>query len=133
MRKSWLLMFALAVALAWVMPARGEGDKDKDKDHGKGHQAESRDRDRDDDRWERREGYEYRTYERGQVPPGWNKGRKTGWGNCGMPPGQAKKYGCRTYSYNGRSHYYYQDEQGRVFVRRAIGDRDHDHDRDDRR
>ena len=25
-------------------------------------------------------------------PPGWDEGRKTGWGNLGMPPGQAKKY-----------------------------------------
>jgi len=27
-------------------------------------------------------------------PPGWDHGRKTGWGNCDVPPGQAKKYGC---------------------------------------
>lgn len=27
-------------------------------------------------------------------PPGWNRGRKVGWGNCDLPPGQAKKYGC---------------------------------------
>lgn len=27
-------------------------------------------------------------------PQGWNRGRKTGWGNCDLPPGQAKKYGC---------------------------------------
>ena len=27
-------------------------------------------------------------------PPGWDRGRKMGWGNCDMPPGQAKKYGC---------------------------------------
>jgi hypothetical protein len=24
-------------------------------------------------------------------PPGWSRGRKTGWGYWGMPPGQAKK------------------------------------------
>jgi hypothetical protein len=24
-------------------------------------------------------------------PPGWSRGRKTGWGGLGMPPGQAKK------------------------------------------
>lgn len=28
-------------------------------------------------------------------PPGWDRGRKVGWGNCDVPPGQAKKYGCR--------------------------------------
>jgi hypothetical protein len=27
-------------------------------------------------------------------PPGWDRGRKTGWGACSMPPGQAKKFGC---------------------------------------
>lgn len=29
-----------------------------------------------------------------QRPPGWNRGRKTGWGSCDLPPGLAKKYGC---------------------------------------
>ena len=29
-----------------------------------------------------------------QRPPGWDKGKKTGWGNCDVPPGQAKKQGC---------------------------------------
>ena len=28
-------------------------------------------------------------------PYGWNRGRKVGWGNCDLPPGLAKKYGCR--------------------------------------
>lgn len=27
-------------------------------------------------------------------PPGWSKGKKTGWGDCDVPPGQAKKMGC---------------------------------------
>lgn len=27
-------------------------------------------------------------------PPGWDHGRKTGWGDCNVPPGQAKKVGC---------------------------------------
>jgi hypothetical protein len=75
----------------------------------------------DDQGWERREGYEYRMYsDRDGRPPGWSRGKKTGWGNCGLPPGQAKKYGCRTYLYQGRPHYYYQDDSGRVFVRRPI-------------
>ena len=29
-------------------------------------------------------------------PPGWDRGRKVGWGNCDVPPGLAKKGGCRT-------------------------------------
>jgi hypothetical protein len=31
---------------------------------------------------------------RSNRPPGWNRGRKVGWGNCDVPPGQAKKIGC---------------------------------------
>ncbi len=46
--------------------------------------------------------------------------RKRDGGNCGLPPGQAKKYGCQTYTYEGRPHYYYQDELGRIVVRRPI-------------
>ncbi len=118
MTKRWITVLALAAALGCAAPAKA--DKDKDKDHGKGnpHADRDKDKDRDKGRWERREGYEYGTYERDQRPPGWNKGKKTGWGNCGVPPGQAKKSGCRTYTYNGRTHYYYQDEQGRIIVRR---------------
>jgi len=71
-----------------------------------------------DDRWERREGFEYRTFGDRDRPPGWERGEKTGWENCGLPPGQAKKYECRTYVHEGRPHYYYQDEQGRIVVRR---------------
>jgi hypothetical protein len=85
------------------------GNKDK---HGKKY---------DDTGWERRDGYEYHTYGKHDGnPPGWSKGKKTGWGNCGLPPGQAKKYGCQTYTYQGRPHYYYRDEQGRIVVRRPI-------------
>ena len=32
--------------------------------------------------------------QRSRRPPGWGRGRKTGWGACGVPPGQAKKIGC---------------------------------------
>lgn len=28
-----------------------------------------------------------------KTPPGWAKGKKTGWGGAPMPPGQMKKYG----------------------------------------
>jgi len=27
-------------------------------------------------------------------PYGWSRGNKVGWGNCDLPPGLAKKYGC---------------------------------------
>ncbi len=123
MKTWWLVMLALVAVLAIITPtaviAQGKGHG-KDKDHGNPHA--DRDRDDDRDRWERRGDYEYRTYgDRDDRPPGWSKGKKTGWGNCGLPPGQAKKTGeCRTYSYQGRRHYYYRDDQGRIVVRRPV-------------
>ncbi|MCI0354884.1 MAG: hypothetical protein L0099_07590 [Acidobacteria bacterium] len=30
----------------------------------------------------------------GPYRQGWDCGRKVGWGNCDLPPGLAKKYGC---------------------------------------
>jgi hypothetical protein len=86
------------------------------KGHGRGnlHNPASQRYDRDDGRWERRGDYEYRIYDRDEgLPPAWNKGKKTGWGNCGLPPGQAKKYGCPSYRYGGRDYYYYRDDHGR--------------------
>jgi len=70
-------------------------DRDHDRDH-------DRDRDRDQVRHRGRHRDDDRDSFRGDGrPPGWSKGNKTGWGNCDVPPGQAKKYGCHP---NGRSH-----------------------------
>ena len=106
------LLAALGVGTPGLMADHGEKNKHE---HGNKH-------DRDDDRgWDHRDGYEYRVYgDRDERPPGWGHGKKTGWGDCGLPPGQAKKYGCRTYMYQGRPHYYYHDEGGRIIVRRPI-------------
>jgi hypothetical protein len=112
-----LAILGLAAALGFSAPSlmADHGEKDK-------HQHGNKHDDRDDDQgWERRDGYEYRVYgEHDERPPGWGHGKKTGWGNCGLPPGQAKKYGCRTYVYQDRPVYYYQDEVGRIIVRRPI-------------
>lgn len=115
---------ALFAALAVGTPALRADHDDKDKDHKHQHGNKHVDRDDDDRNWERREGYEYRTYgdRDDDRPPGWSRGKKTGWKDCGLPPGQAKKYGCRTYIYQGRPHYYYRDERGRIVVRRPILD-----------
>ena len=116
MGKRLLAIFGLVAALGLGTPAlmADHGDKDK-------HQHGSKHNDWDDDHaWERRDGYEYRVYSVHERPPGWGHGKKTGWGNCGLPPGQAKKYGCRTYVYQDRPVYYYQDERGQIFVRRPI-------------
>ena len=113
-----LAILALVAALGLGAPSlmADHGDKEKKHKHGNKHF------DNDDDQgWDRRDGYEYRTYgDRDERPPGWNRGNKTGWRDCGLPPGQAKKYGCRTYVYEGRRHYYYQDERGRIIVRRPV-------------
>lgn len=117
MSQRFLATFALMAALSLGAPALKADQGDKGNKHGHGKHSE----DDGDQGWERRDGYEYRTYGDGDArPAGWNRGKKTGWGNCGLPPGQAKKYGCRTYVYEGRPHYYYEDESGRIVVRRPI-------------
>ena len=115
MNKTMLAMIGLAVAMSWtaVPLAHAQGNSDHHKQHGNPHGNKA------DDGWEQREGWDYRTYgPQDGHPPGWSKWKKTGWGNCGMPPGQAKKYGCNTYSYQGRNYYYYQDPGGQIVVRR---------------
>ena len=115
MSRRLLATLALIAALGLVTPTL-RADKEKGEGKGNPHANKSFD---DDHGWEHRDGYEYRVYgDRDGRPPGWNRGKKTGWGNCGLPPGQAKKYGCRTYMYEGRPHYYYQDDAGRIIVRR---------------
>jgi len=122
MSKRILAILALVAALGWGAPALlADHDKDDKHEHGNKHFDNDDDHGRRGDRdegWERRGGYEYRVYDRDGRPPGWSKGKKTGWGECGLPPGQAKKYGCRTYVYEGRPHYYYQDDYGRIVIRR---------------
>lgn len=98
-------------------------DKDKDKDKHKG-KDKDKDKDKDWDReeaWEHRGGYEYRTYgANDNRPPGWSRGNKTGWGNCDVPPGQAKKGSCRTYIHQGHRYYYYYDDHDRMVLRRHV-------------
>ena len=118
MGRHWLATLALIASLGLVMPTV-MADNGKDKGKEKSHANKSFDS--DDQGWERHDGYESRVYgDRDDRPPGWSRGKKTGWGNCGLPPGQAKKYGCRTYVYEGRPHYYYQDDNGRIIVRRPL-------------
>ena len=122
MYKRLLAILALVLALGIGTPAlmAEHGDEDHGNGHKHGHGKKHFDKD-DDRNWERRDGYEYRSYgDRDGRPPGWSRGEKTGWKNCGLPPGQAKKYGCRVYTYEGRPHYYYQDEYGAIIVRRPI-------------
>ena len=115
MRKRLLAVCTLAAALALGGPTlmADHGDKVGKPPQGSKHPSDHGDQD-----WHHREGYEYRAFGGDDRPPGWSHGQKTGWGNCGLPPGQAKKYGCRTYTYQGRPYYYYQEPDGRIVVRR---------------
>ena len=118
MSKPILAMIALAAAISLPAVVQAQGNNDHHKQngnpHGNPHSSQAT-----DDGWQDRDGWQYRTYgPQDGHPPGWSHGKKTGWGNCGMPPGQAKKYGCNTYSYQGRSYYYYQDPAGQIYVRR---------------
>ena len=111
--KRLLTTFAVIAALGLNTPllVADHGDK------GNKHQQWNKHGD-DDQGWEHRGGYEYHSYSGDSRPPGWSQGKKTGWGDCGLPPGQAKKHGCRTYKHEGRPYYYYQDNDGRFIVRR---------------
>ena len=118
MENRLLTILALGLVLAYGAPVlmADHGDQGHKNGHGNKHSDDD-----DDQGWQKREGYEYRTYtDEGGRPPGWSRGKKTGWKNCGLPPGQAKKYGCYVYTYEGRPHYYYQDERGQIVVRRPI-------------
>ncbi len=120
----WTMALALTLSVGmWAKSPQGNSHgKGKGNPHSQAAQNHDRDDDRDDDRgnWERRGGWEYRTYDKDRTPPGWSKGKKTGWGNCDLPPGQAKKYGCNKYRYEGRDHYWYRDDGGRIVVRRPV-------------
>jgi hypothetical protein len=44
-------------------------------------------------------------------PPGWDKGKKTGWGDCDVPPGQAKKQGCNSTPTSVHHHHHYDRDR----------------------
>ena len=146
MRKTKILA-ALALCAALTTGTAFARDHDRDK-AGSGNHSSWRDRDhgRDHDRWrdhrehERRESWqrERRERERREArardwrrhhaensvfanngqPRGWTQGRKTGWRNCDVPPGQAKPAGCAPSTW--------QHNQPNP---RPVRDRDHDGDR----
>ena len=115
----WFQVMLVLATVTLAVPLLADHGNGKSKGNSQGNQASDNDDQGDNNHWERRGDYEYRTYgEHEGVPPGWSKGKKTGWGNCGMPPGQAKKHGCQSYQYEGRDYYYYRDEVGHIVVRR---------------
>ena len=114
MRKRFWATCALAAVLVSSEPTlmADHGDKGD-----KQPLASNRSSDNDDEDWQQRNGYEYRVYGSEDRPPGSSQGQKTGWGNCGLPPGLAKKYDCRTYTYHGHPYFYFQERDGRMVVR----------------
>jgi hypothetical protein len=106
----------MATGSAW---AQGRG-------HGRGMSAANsgwRSNDMDRDMWGSRDWRGDRdrwTFGSNDRPRGWDMGKKTGWGDCDVPPGQAKKVGCSPNSrvFRGSSHHSH--------------DRDRDRDRDRR-
>jgi hypothetical protein len=107
MKKFCMTLVTLAVALSGTAAFA----KDK-KDHEKGwerHREERKEARKDDRRehWQQREAHHHErehhkvfARQNEHRPPGWNHGKKVGWGNCDVPPGQAKKVGCHP-----RQHY----------------------------
>lgn len=118
MKQRYFWTVVLGMALAVTATAKDHGDKGKGNGKGNSHSAQKHND--HDSGWEVRDGWEYRTYAQGQTPPGWNKGKKTGWGNCNMPPGLAKKSGCNMYRYQNRDYYWYHDDVGRIVIRRPV-------------
>ena len=72
----------------------------------------------DDAKWETKGNYQYRTYP--LRPTDWPQGVKTPWANCGNPPGQTEKNGCKSLSYQGHYIYYYTGKDGTVYARRPV-------------
>jgi Ni/Co efflux regulator RcnB len=116
LKRTLFWIVALSLALSTGAMAKDHDEHGK----GKGHEHKAAHHDRDDDRWESRDGWEYHRFEGDHRPPGWSQGKKVGWKDCGLPPGQAKKYGCYKYRYHDRDYYWYRNDVGHIVIRRPI-------------
>lgn len=117
MKTRWFPVLALGVSLGLATPALLAGPKGQHKDQGKKQAAERHDAQHEDSRWEQREGFEYRVYGlRDNRPPGWNRGKKAGWRDCGP---QSRRFACYTYIHAGHRYFYYHDDDARIVVRRV--------------
>ncbi len=84
-------------------------------------------------RWDDRDHSRVGVFAHADRPRGWSRGRKTGWGDCDLPPGQAKKHGCRA-AIRPRTRHDRDDDRwrDRDDRRRQGQDNDRWRDRDDR-
>ncbi len=103
MKRNWIVAGALATCMLLGGSAFAK-DHDRDHDKRRDHRVERR-----DIRWDRDHDRDRRDRDHDRRPAGWSKGKKTGWGDCDLPPGQAKKHGC-----------YDRDEYRRRHEHRAI-------------
>ncbi|PYX59510.1 MAG: hypothetical protein DMG73_08585 [Acidobacteria bacterium] len=107
MSKHFWIASLIMLGLMLAIPASAQG-RGRDKDHDRDDRKELRDHDADHDRDKsphhvgHNAGHD-RDFDRDGArddhdrrPPGWSHGRKTGWGDCDVPPGQAKKHGCHS-------------------------------------
>jgi hypothetical protein len=109
--KNRLLMFLLAFVLTATAPTVLFARQGHSGGHGHGNDRD-RAHDRDDDHDRDRDRDHDRDNDSGR-PPGWDKGKKTGWGDCDVPPGQVKKYGCHPHSTRVRHHDRDDDDRDR--------------------
>jgi hypothetical protein len=79
-------LIAGATVIACMLMGTAAFAKDHDRDDHKGQGPQHR-----NVRWDR---HHDRDHDRDHRPAGWDKGKKKGWGDCDLPPGQAKKHGC---------------------------------------
>ena len=87
------------LGLGLAMPAVARDHEEHRDDH---RRAERHEHEREREHWRHEHEHE-RDYDRHhdpfarKDPPGWRHGKKKGWGDCDVPPGQAKKQGCYEY------------------------------------
>ncbi len=106
------LCISMALALSLLVSSAAAHDKDHGNGKGRDKHADH-DKDRDHDRDKDRE-----QHGPSSRPAGWDKGKKTGWGNCDVPPGQAKKVGCNPSSSARTTHHVDHDKRVRRDERR---------------
>jgi hypothetical protein len=116
MKLLWTILMAFALTFTLAIAA-GAQDRDDQARVDQNHAG-------DNGKWDNRNGWEYRTYDRDQHPDGWMQGERAESKYC------EGHNGCYTYSYSGTPYYYYRDDNGRMVVRRRYM-KDHDDHHDD--
>lgn len=99
LRVLWTILIAFALTCTLAIAASAQDDHrdnqnqqmDQNRDYNANHDRA------DNQKWENRNGWEYRTYDRDQHPEGWMQGERADSRYC------EGHNGCYTYSYNGNT------------------------------